>query len=34
MGLFKEGHTVYEAPEIIGTCINGIALEAGARRSL
>jgi hypothetical protein len=25
MGLFKEGHIVYEAPEIIGTCINGIA---------
>jgi hypothetical protein len=25
MGLFKEGHTVYEAPEIIGTRVNGIA---------
>jgi hypothetical protein len=23
--LFKEGHAVYEAPTIIGTCINCIA---------
>jgi hypothetical protein len=25
MGLFKEGRTVYEAPAIIGTCINCIS---------
>jgi hypothetical protein len=25
MGLFKEGRAVYEAPTIIGTCLNCIA---------